>query len=75
MSLSDDTDTNEFNGTVNEEATTPTQVDSPCHSSHVSLPTASRNCEILLQSELSAEQKLEIISNFSSCNIQLSNKG
>ena len=68
LSSSDDTDTNEFNDTVNEEATTPTQVDNPCHSSHVSLPTASRDCEILLQSELSAEQKLEIISNFSEYN-------
>ena len=41
MSSSDDTDTNEFSDTVNEEATTSTQVDNPCHSSHVSLPTAS----------------------------------
>ena len=37
------TDTNEFNDIINEEATTPTQVDNPCHSSHVFLPTASVN--------------------------------
>ena len=43
LSSSDDTDTNEFNDIINEEATTPTQVDNPYHSSHVFLPTASVN--------------------------------
>lgn len=62
--ISDDADNNEFNDTVKKE----TEVDNPCHFSHVSQPTASKDCEILLQSGLSAEQKLEIISNFSKYN-------
>ena len=59
---------NIINDTINDQkkATTPMQTDNPCNSSHVPLVSASKDCEILLKSEsdLSAEQKLEIILNF-----------
>jgi len=62
--ISTDDHTNEFNDMVNEETLTPPQADIPCHSSHVFLPTGSKDCDILLQPDLSAEQKWEIILNF-----------
>ena len=63
LSLTDVDD--ELNDIVNEETPTAPQVD---NSSHVSLPTGSKDCGILLQADLSVEQKLEIVLNFSKYN-------
>ena len=61
--LTDDDD--ELDDIVDEVMLTAPQVDK---SSHVSLPTGSKDCDILLQADLSVEQKLEIILNFSKYN-------
>ena len=58
LSSSDDTNTNEFNNTVNEEATTPTQVDNPCHSSHIAI---SAKCVIMQQLDTHKHHFLHLI--------------
>ena len=59
------TDDDELDDIVNEVMLTAPQVD---NSSHASLQNGSKDCDILLQADLSVEQKLEIILNFSKYN-------
>ena len=65
LSLSDDT--SGFDDTVTEKGSSlqSAQADNPCDSSQVFPLTLSKDYKILLQPDLSAEQKLEIILNFS----------
>ena len=59
------TDNDEIDDIVDEVKLMVPQVD---NSSHASLPTGSKDCDILLQADLSVEQKLEITLNFSEYN-------